>query len=133
MKSSRSRKSDAKSGRSASGKSSKSRKSSKSDKKSSRSRRSERSSMASDLLDEEFEGLISFSNLESVVRHIMARFKGFEDKTNNLDEKVRVMQVDLKSKATKQDLDLECNKLRVQQKEMEKSYDRMQEHVKELQ
>merc|ERR1719506_2375017 len=133
MKSSRSRKSDAKSGRSASGKSSKSRKSSKSDKKSSRSRRSERSSMASDLLDEEFEGLISFSNLESVVRHIMARFKGFEDRSNSLDEKVRVMQVDLKSKASKQDLDLECNKLRVMHKDLEKNYDRIQEHVRELQ
>jgi hypothetical protein len=131
---SRKDKDDAKSSRSAGGKSSKSKsgKSSKSDKKSSRSRRSERSSNG-DFGDEELEGLISFSNLESVVRHIMARFKGFEDRTNSLDEKVKIIQVDLKAKATKQDLDLECNKLRVMHKDLEKNYERIQDHVRELQ
>merc|ERR1719247_742581 len=85
------------------------------------------------MVDEELDGLISFANLESVVRHIMARFKTFEERTGKLDETVKIMQLELKGKAGRQDLELETNKLSVMNKDLEKNYERIQEHVRELQ
>merc|ERR1719247_980733 len=85
------------------------------------------------MVDEELDGLISFANLESVVRHIMARFKTFEERTGKLDETVKIMQLELKGKAGRQDLELETNKLSVMNKDLEKQHERLQNHVQELQ
>jgi hypothetical protein len=63
----------------------------------------------------------------------MARFKTFEERTGKLDETVKIMQLELKGKAGRQDLELETNKLSVMNKDLEKQHERLQNHVQELQ